>query len=179
MELEVKLLQEKEKEREALTGLELTDGQPLNEHMIQLKAKQQTEKSTLEKYIKDSQDKVMELEKSNSTLGQKNKTTGEERDKLMEKLSVAKEQIKKEREEFRTKQDKAFDDLVRQEDIAKKATLEYTDSRKEISDLRSEFKKYQTEAMERDEKQSKLTGEYEQSIIDKDKEIGTMQTKVK
>jgi len=39
MELEVKLLKEREKEREALTGLELTDGQPLNEHMIQMKAK--------------------------------------------------------------------------------------------------------------------------------------------
>jgi hypothetical protein len=39
MELEIKLLKEKENERESLTGLELTDGQPLNENMIQFKAK--------------------------------------------------------------------------------------------------------------------------------------------
>lgn len=39
MELETKLLKEREKEREALTGLELTDGQPLNDHITQMKSK--------------------------------------------------------------------------------------------------------------------------------------------
>jgi hypothetical protein len=38
MELEIKLLKEREVERDSLTGLELTDGQPLNENMIQFKA---------------------------------------------------------------------------------------------------------------------------------------------
>jgi len=45
MELEIKLLKERENERDSLTGLELTDGQPLNENMIQFKAKYQTTKT--------------------------------------------------------------------------------------------------------------------------------------
>lgn len=103
----MKLLQEKEKERESLTGLELTDGQPLNEHMIQLKAKYQTQQNNLQKLIKEGNDHRIELDRSNSSLSHKFKTTNEERGKLKEKLSIAKEQIKKEREEFRSKYDKA------------------------------------------------------------------------
>jgi len=71
MELEIKLLQEREKERESLTGLELTDGQPLNEHMIQLKAKYQTQKTSLEKKTKETTDKILELEKSNLAMAKK------------------------------------------------------------------------------------------------------------
>lgn len=103
MELEVKLLQEREKERESLTGLELTDGQPLNEHMIQLKAKYQQQKTALEKNVKETSDRTIELGKTNITLSKKLKDTGEEKDRLKDKLTIAKDQIKKEREEFRTK----------------------------------------------------------------------------
>lgn len=107
MELEIKLLQEREKERESLTGLELTDGQPLNEHMIQLKAKYQTQKTALEKKTKETQDQTIELGRSNQAMTKKSKDTLDEKDKLKEKLATAKEQIRKEREEFRSKFDKA------------------------------------------------------------------------
>lgn len=39
LENENKLLKDREGEREKLMGLELSDGQPLNEHMVQLKLK--------------------------------------------------------------------------------------------------------------------------------------------
>jgi len=51
LEQENKLLQNKEGEREALMGLELSDGQPLNEHMVQLKLKYEKCKRDLEARI--------------------------------------------------------------------------------------------------------------------------------
>merc|ERR1712000_674800 len=62
MELEIKLLKERENERDSLTGLELTDGQPLNENMIQFKAKYQTTKTKYEQQIADLKDKIKKLE---------------------------------------------------------------------------------------------------------------------
>jgi hypothetical protein len=62
MELEIKLLKERESERDSLTGLELTDGQPLNENMIQFKAKYQTTKTKYEQQIADLKEKIKKLD---------------------------------------------------------------------------------------------------------------------
>jgi hypothetical protein len=62
MELEIKLLKERENERDSLTGLELTDGQPLNENMIQFKAKYQTTKTKYEQQIADLKEKIKKLD---------------------------------------------------------------------------------------------------------------------
>jgi len=70
-------------------------------------------KQTLERGIKETNEKAHDLDKSNACNLKKLKDTTEERDKLRDKLTTAKDQIKKEREEFRTKYDKAFDDLMR------------------------------------------------------------------
>jgi hypothetical protein len=51
MELEAKLLKEREKEREALTGIELTDDKVVHEHMIQMKVKFEDMKETYSKTL--------------------------------------------------------------------------------------------------------------------------------
>merc|ERR1712000_683360 len=62
MELEIKLLKERAGERDSLTGLELTDGQPLNENMIQFKAKYSTTKTKYEQQISDLKEKIKKLD---------------------------------------------------------------------------------------------------------------------
>jgi transposase len=67
----------------------------------------------LEKKTKETLDKTIEIEKSNLASAKTMKERYEEKEKLKEKLAIAKEQIRKEREEFRSKFDKAYDDLMR------------------------------------------------------------------
>lgn len=85
MELELKLMKEREKERDALTGLELNDGQPLNEHMIQMKAKYQDMQTGKERQVEDLKNKCLELEKNNVQIQKKFDDIKAERDTLMNK----------------------------------------------------------------------------------------------
>ena len=103
MELETKLLKERESERDALSGLELTDGQPLNEHITQMKAKYNNMVHTLERDMKANTDKVNALEMLRVATEKKLKDATEERNELRDKLTSAKDMIKKEREENRNK----------------------------------------------------------------------------
>lgn len=54
-------MKDREGEREKLMGLELSDGQPLNEHMVQLKLKYERCKMDLENTIKTKHNSENEL----------------------------------------------------------------------------------------------------------------------
>jgi flagellar biosynthesis chaperone FliJ len=106
MELEIKLLKEREGERDSLTGLELTDGQPLNENMIQFKAKYSTTNTKYEQQISDLKHKIKKLDHKTSHHKKDIVETQEEYTNLNKKYNDLGERAEKESIEFRTILDK-------------------------------------------------------------------------
>lgn len=111
MELEAKVLKEREKERESLTGLELNDGQPINENMIQLKAKYHKQKKGLENQVVDLRESKNELEIKVNSHENKLQELQYERDKIKDNLAKGTTEFAKERENFRLKEDTLKDEI--------------------------------------------------------------------
>lgn len=163
LEQENKLLQAKEGEREALMGLELSDGQPLNEHMVQLKLKYEKCKRDLESKINLMKKNEQEILSSINGLKMDNTKLTENCDQLRTKIARTLKKMEDDDLGFRERKDEIDNETDRCKKTNKQAFTDLMDTRSEINDNLN--KKREIERKIEDE--NKKFREIEQELITK------------
>jgi len=156
-------LQSKEGEREALMGLELSDGQPLNEHMVQLKLKYEKCKRDLESKINLMKKNEQETLSSINGLKMDNTKLTDNCDQLKTKIGRTKKKMEDDDLGFRERKDEIDNETERCKKTNKQAFTDLMDTRSDINDNLN--KKREIERKIEDE--NKKFREIEQELIKK------------
>lgn len=148
-EHENKLLKEREGDREKLMGLELSDGQPLNEHMVQLKLKYQKCKMELEGQIKQQQSRETELSNNIKAIRLDIDKLETNVEQLRNKATRTQNRISSDEKDFREKKDEIENEINRCNKTNKQAFNDLLDTKNEINEMLN--KKRETERKIEDE----------------------------
>jgi len=136
MEQENKLLKEREKERSELMNLDLNDNENMIQHLDKMKDKYMKMKQTKENEFKTLSYNVLELTKEKHSLQETyDKLKKEEQELQIEAKNLA-TKYEKNKDNSRQEIEKLRKELDTQQKKAKQATIDYTEARNELLELK-------------------------------------------
>lgn len=171
LEQENKLLQNKEGEREALMGLELSDGQPLNEHMVQLKMKYEKCKRDLEARITLLKNTEQENISSINGLKLDNNKLTENIEQLTTKIDRTKKKMNEDDLGFRERKDEIDNEIERCKKTNKQAFTDLMDARSDINDNLNKKREIERKIEDENKKFKMIEEELVKKITDLNKKI--------
>lgn len=171
LEQENKLLQNKEGEREALMGLELSDGQPLNEHMVQLKLKYEKCKRDLEARITLLKNTEQENISSINGLKLDNNKLTENIEQLTTKIDRTKKKMNEDDLGFRERKDEIDNEIERCKKTNKQAFTDLMDARSDINDNLNKKREIERKIEDENKKFKMIEEELVKKITDLNKKI--------
>jgi chromosome segregation ATPase len=171
LEQENKLLQSKEGEREALMGLELSDGQPLNEHMVQLKLKYEKCKRDLEAKINLMKNTEQENLSSINGLKIDNTKLTENCEQLKNKIDRTRKKMNEDDLGFRERKDEIDNEIERCRKTNKQAFTDLMEARSDINDNLNKKREVERKIEEENKKFKKIEEELVTKISDLNRKI--------
>lgn len=171
LEQENKLLQNKEGEREALMGLELSDGQPLNEHMVQLKLKYEKCKRDLEARITLLKNTEQENISSINGLKLDNNKLTENIEQLTTKIDRTKKKMNEDDLGFRERKDEIDNEIERCKKTNKQAFTDLMDARSDINDNLNKKREIERKIEDENKKFKMIEEELVKKITDLNRKI--------
>lgn len=152
-------------------GLELSDGQPLNEHMVQLKLKYEKVKLDLESQIKQAQSKQMELLNNIKALHLDIEKTEENCKQLRSKASRTQNRIDADNLLFREQKDEIENEITRCFKTNKQAFNDLLDTKNEINEMINKKRETERKIEDENKKFRDIEAELYKRIMDLNKEI--------
>jgi len=171
LEQENNLLQNKEGEREALMGLELSDGQPLNEHMVQLKLKYEKCKRDLEARIALLKNTEQENISSINGLKLDNNKLTENIEQLTTKIDRTRKKMNEDDLGFRERKDEIDNEIERCKKTNKQAFTDLMDARSDINDNLNKKREIERKIEDENKKFKMIEEELVKKITDLNKKI--------
>eukprot|EP00801_Mesodinium_rubrum_P002545 Mrub_02545.p1 GENE.Mrub_02545~~Mrub_02545.p1 ORF type:complete len:514 (+),score=167.39 Mrub_02545:152-1543(+) len=175
LENENKLLKDREGEREKLMGLELSDGQPLNEHMVQLKLKYERCKMDLENDIKTKQSIESELKSSIKALNLDITKSTENCKQLQKKAEKTQERIDEDNKNYRERYDEISNEINRCSKTNKQAMNDLMDTKNEISEMLNKKREIDRKIEDENKKFREIESELIKKITELNKNIAQAQ----
>lgn len=136
MDQENKLLKEREKERSELMNLDLNDSENMITHLDLMKEKYLKMKNNNETEFKQISSRVLDLTKEKHTLSDNYDKLKKEEKKLQEEAKILASTLEKNKDQSRQEIEKLRRELDTQQKKAKQATIDYTEARNELLELK-------------------------------------------
>lgn len=175
LENENKLLHDREGERDKLMGLELSDGQPLNEHMVQLKLKYERCKMDLENDIKVKKNTESELKSCIKALNLDITKSTENCKQLQRKGDKTQERINEDNKNYRERQDEIGNEIQRCSKTNKQALNDLMDTKNEISEMLNKKREIDRKIEDENKKFREIESELNKKIQELNKSIAIAQ----
>lgn len=171
LEQENGLLQGKEKEREALMGLELSDGQPLNEHMVQLKLKYEKKKRELQAELGKKEKAKQEAITAINGLKTDNQKLTENCDHLRAKIERTRKKMQEDDTQFRERKDEIDNEIERCRKTNKQAFGDLMEAKTEINENLNKKREVERKIEDENKKFREIEGELLKKISEYNRNI--------